>query len=84
MDKIALAFGGIALTICGIFFLVIFGTLVGGIAGYVVGLFFGDTILQIAGDIGIKGVTMFQFGSFLGFVSGFLKTKVSAEVKAVK
>jgi hypothetical protein len=84
VDKLALTFGGIALTIGGIFLMVIFGTLVGGMAGWVVGLVFGDTILSIAGQLGIKSVTMFQLGAFLGFVGGFLKTKVSAEVKAAK
>ena len=60
----------------GIFFFIIFSTLMGGIAGWVVGLIFSDTILNIFAQIGIKGATMFQIGCFLGFVGGFLKTKV--------
>ena len=81
MDKMAVAFGSIALGIGGIFFFVILGTLMGGIAGWVVGLIFGDTILGIASQLGIHNVTMFQLGSFMGFMGGFLKTKVTAEVK---
>ena len=81
MEKMATAFGAIALGIGGIFFFVIFGTLLGGIAGWIVGLVFSDTILGILAQIGIKNVTMFQFGALMGFVGGFLKTKVTAEVK---
>lgn len=77
MDKLTMTFGAIALGISGIFAFIIFGTLMGAIAGWIVGLVFGDTILNILAQVGIKGVTMFQFGAFMGFVGGFLKTKVS-------
>jgi hypothetical protein len=56
----------------------------GAFAGWVVGLFFADTILGIAGQLGIRNVTMWQLGAFLGFVGGFLKTKVTATVEAAK
>lgn len=82
MDKLALTLGGMALAIGGIFFFVIFGTLMGAIAGWIVGMFFDDTILGILSQLGVHGVSMWQFGAFMGFVDGFLKTKVSAEVKA--
>lgn len=81
MEKVATGFGVVALSMMGIFGFVIFGSLLGGIAGWVVGLVFGDTILGILSQLGVRGVTMFQFGVFMGFVGGFLKTKVSAEVK---
>lgn len=81
MDKIAIAFGGAMLFAGGILMLAPLGALCGGIAGWVVGIFFGDTILNIAGQIGIHGVTMFQIGVFLGFVGSFLKTKVTAKVE---
>lgn len=81
MDEIAKTFGGIALVMGGVFLFVILGTLLGGIAGWTVGLFFSDTILGIAAQLGIKNVTMFQLGAFLGFVGGFLKTKVTATVE---
>lgn len=68
----------------GIFMFVIFGTLLGGVAGWIVGLFFADTILGIASQLGIKNVTMFQLGAFMGFFGGFLKMKVTAEVKPAK
>lgn len=84
MEKVATGFGVVCLTMMGIFCFVIFGTLLGGIAGWIVGFFFGDTVLGILAQLGIKGVTMFQFGCFMGFVGGFLKTKVTAEVKPAK
>jgi len=77
MEKMATVFGYIFLSFIGIFFFVIFSALIGGLAGWVVGLFFGDTILNIAGQLGIKNVTMFELGTFLGFVGGFMKTKVT-------
>lgn len=82
MDTLAKVFGGVALAISGIFFFVIIGTLFGALAGWTVGLVFGDTILGILSQIGIRNVTMWQFGAFMGFIGGFLKTKVTAKVEA--
>ena len=59
--------------------MVIMGTLFGGIAGWIVGLFFTDTIMQTLNRVGVDtmGMTMWQLGATLGFVSGFFKsTKV--------
>lgn len=84
MDFAIKVFGGAVLAVGGIAMLVIFGTLFGSIAGWIVGMFFGDTILGIASQLGIKNVTMWQLGGFLGFVGGFLKTKVTATVEAAK
>lgn len=84
MDDLSKFFGTVALAIGGIFFFVILGTLMGAVAGWTAGLIFGETILGILAQIGIKNITMWQFGAFMGFVGGFLKTKVSAEVKAAK
>lgn len=81
MEKLATSFGTMAMALGGIFFFVILGTLMGGVAGWIVGLFFGDNILGILSQIGIKNISMFQFGTFMGFMGGFLKTKVTAEIK---
>ena len=84
MEKVATFFGGVALTMGGIFVFVILGTLLGGIAGWIVGLAFGETILGILNQMGLHDVTMFQVGAFAGFFGGYLKTKVTAEVKPQK
>ena len=84
MDTFVKAFGGAVVALGGVFLLVILGTLFGSVAGWTVGLVFGDTILGIASQLGIKNVTMWQLGGFLGFVGGFLKTKVTATVEAAK
>lgn len=58
---------------------VILGTFFGGVAGWIVGLFFTDTIMGTLNRIGVDtmGLTMWQLGATLGFVSGFFKsTKV--------
>ena len=58
--------------------MVVLGTLFGALAGWIVGLFFGDTILGILGQMGLHNITMWQYGAFMGFNGGFLKTKVSS------
>jgi hypothetical protein len=78
MEKIATSFGLIVISVAGIFAFVVFGTALGAIAGWIVGLFFGETILGILSQFGVRNITMWQFGAFMGFVGGFLKTKVTA------
>lgn len=59
--------------------MVILGTFFGGVAGWIVGMFFTDTIMQTLNRFGVDtvGMTMWQLGATLGFVSGFFKsTKV--------
>lgn len=58
-----------------VFILIILGTLSGGIAGWIVGLFFTDTIMNTLNRIGVDtmGMTMWQLGATLGFISGFFK-----------
>lgn len=75
-EKMIKAFGAIGMTIGGMFFFIILSTFMGGLAAWVTGLVFGDTILPIFTQLGIRGVTMFQVGCFLGFIGGYLKTKV--------
>ena len=66
-----------------IFIFIILGTLFGGIAGWIVGLFFTDTIMNTLSRIGVDtmGMTMWQLGATLGFISGFFK---ATGVKATK
>ena len=61
-----------------IIFLVILGTLFGGIAGWIVGLFFTDTIMTTLNRFGVDtmGMSMWQLGATLGFISGFFKSSV--------
>lgn len=84
MEKIATFLGGTVLTLMGFFCLTILSTFFGALAGWVVGLAFGETILGIAAQLGVRDVTMWQLGAFLGFVGGHLKTKVTTEVKPPK
>ena len=56
---------------------VILGTLAGALIGWIVGWFFSDTILFIAAQLGIKNISMWQLGAFLGFVGGFFRTTIA-------
>lgn len=69
----ALAAVGIVLLVI---LVVILGTLFGGIAGWIVGLFFTDTIMTTLNRFGVDtiGMTMWQLGATLGFISGFFKS----------
>lgn len=69
--------GGLLLFAVLIFFAPVLGALGGAFAGWVVGLFFADTILGIFAQFGLEDVKMWQIGMFLGFVGGFFKTTVS-------
>ena len=74
-EIIAGAFMALSL-VAVVFILVILGTLFGGIAGWIVGLFFTDTIMNTLNRIGVDtmDMTMWQLGATLGFVSGFFKS----------
>tara|TARA_R110000851_G_scaffold3701_2_gene15083 strand:- start:12 stop:251 length:240 start_codon:yes stop_codon:yes gene_type:complete len=68
-------FVGVAIGSIGVvFLLVICGAFFGGVSGWIVGLFFTETILGTLSAVGISGVTMWQLGVTLGFVSGFFKS----------
>ena len=58
---------------------VLLGTLGGICVGWVVGLFFSNTILGIFSQLGIHDVSMWQVGAFLGFVGPFFRTVVSSK-----
>ena len=76
MDKFASAIGVIFLGMTAIFFFPIIAVFFGALSGWIVGLFFEETILGILSQMGIKNVSMWQVGAFAGFFGGFLKTKV--------
>ena len=54
-------------------------TLFGAFAGWVVGLFFGKTILAFFAALGITGFKMWQIGAVLGFVGGFFRNSISVK-----
>ena len=58
---------------------VLLSTLVGAFVGWLVGLFFDETILGIFACLGITGFKMWQIGAFLGFVSGFFRSSISSK-----
>ena len=67
----AMAFGFVLLVIL----FIILGTLFGGIAGWIVGLFFTDIIMNTLNRFGVDtlGMSLWQLGATLGFISGFFK-----------
>ena len=58
---------------------VLLSTIVGAFVGWLVGLFFGETILGIFACLGVTGFKMWQIGAFLGFVSGFFRSSFSSK-----
>ena len=59
------------------FALFVLNVFIGAVSGWIVGLFFGNTILGILDQIGINGFSMWQIGAFLGFISGFFRKMIS-------
>ena len=81
MEKFVMAIGAIMLFVASIAALIPITTLCGAVAGWFVGLFFGDAILYTLSEMGLHNITMWQLGATLGFVSGFLKTRVECKTK---
>lgn len=76
MNKFLIAVGGIALSVAGIFFLCILGTIGGIFGGWVVGLFFTDLIIGTIARTGIDtaGLAVWHIGGTLAFVGSFFKS----------
>ena len=47
--------------------------LFGALGGWIVGLFFSETILGFLSGFGVNNLEMWQVGASLGFVSSFFK-----------
>ncbi|MDR5730420.1 MAG: hypothetical protein RB191_23685 [Terriglobia bacterium] len=77
METLVKGFGAICLFVAAILFISPLAAAFGWLAGWTVGLFFGDTILKTLAVFGVHGVTMPQIGMTLGFIGGFLRTTVS-------
>lgn len=62
-----------------VFFFPLIGVLGGAFAGWVVGLFFSDTILSALASFGVKteALSMWQLGAMLGFVGSFFRSSVT-------
>lgn len=80
-EKIMILFGESIMFTAGILMFAPLATLGAAIAGWMVGLFFGNLILDVLAQLGVRGVTMWQLGATAGFLGSFLRTKVRAEVK---
>lgn len=68
--------GAIAV-VSALFFIIILSTLLGGIAGWTVGLVFTDSIAVVKSFLGVT-CTNFELGAGLGFVGGFFKSTLSS------
>lgn len=80
---IAAALSAVA-AVAFVFFIVILGTLMGAIAGWIIGLFFSNTILSTLARFGVDVVDlrMWQLGATLAFVGSFFKAIQNSRSKA--
>ena len=74
MKDFLVVVGGSVVVIGGLLVLPILGAFFGGVGGWLVGIFFGDLILGTLAALGIKGLTMWQLGVTLGFLSGYQRS----------
>ena len=75
----ALVVGALASVAAVLFLAALIGTVVGAFAGWVVGLFFTNTITTVLAALGVTGVKVWQLGAFLGFVGGFFKATLTQQ-----
>ncbi len=71
----------IAFGLAAVLIMPMLGALIGGVCGLIVSVFFGNAILAVAHHFA-PGVTMWQLGAFLGFVSAFFRTNISTKGKS--
>lgn len=77
MPLIAVLVGAVAFTAL-LFISVLFGTVIGAFAGWVVGLVFTDTMITLAKMLGQPGMEAWQLGAILGFVGSFFRSSSSS------
>lgn len=68
--------GYLAVSAAALFLLCLFSTIYGAAVGWVVGLFFADTILDFLSRIGmnIENLALWQVGAALGFIGSFFRS----------
>lgn len=71
MTKLIEAFLVIAIAL---FVGALLGTAVGALSGWIVGLFYTNTIQTVLVALGFQAVQVWQLGTFFGFVGGFLRS----------
>ena len=79
MKDVLVLIGGTVVVIGGLLILPIAGAFFGGIGGWLVGIVFGDLILGTLAAFGIKGLSMWQLGVTLGFLSGYFKSSTTVK-----
>lgn len=77
LKSIFLTLGGLCTAAMLLATIPIVAVFFGAFSGWVVGVFFGGTILGLLEQMGIQDVYMWQVGAFLGFIGGFFRTNVS-------
>lgn len=58
-------------------FLMVLNVLFGAISGWLIGLFFGNTIIGVLDCVGISGFSMWEIGAFMGFIAGFFRKMIT-------
>lgn len=81
MSDLAKVVGGAVFVASFIFLVPVLGVLFGAFAGWVVGLFFAETILGFLSRIGMDtaGFAMWQVGAALGFLGAFFKATLKTQ-----
>ena len=60
----------------GILLIRLLAIVLAAVFSWFIGLFIGDTILNILAQIGISGFSMLQIGAFLGFIASFFTSPI--------
>ena len=76
MEEFTKAFVAFILVVFMLFIIIIASTIMGGVAGWVVGGVFPEIMAHTKAWFGVD-VTNFQFGAMIGFVGSFLRNSSS-------
>jgi len=68
--------------ICAVFVFSFLGTFIGGLAGWIAGNVFYETFHNLQQATGLSGVSMWEIGCGLGFISGFIRGNAQIQSKA--
>ncbi len=73
--------GAVIAIVVLLFIMPLIGVLFGAFAGWVVGLFFHDTIMTflLAVGVDVSNLTMWQIGASLGFIGAFFKSTLTQQ-----
>lgn len=81
LEEVAAALGMAVLFSSYIVLIAPINAALGAFAGWTVSWFYGDTIMAVFAQFGVRGLALWQIGAALGFVGSFMRTRTEVKSK---